>query len=143
MWRWNNMYHGGPGGIGDVYHYPMVRRGFHENPILSGIHTFMKGVHWPLYALTLLSPVFVFLRHRRREDVILVLPALMVFLYFAAVLTVLAPMPRYAIPVRPFSYALAMFSLSEIVLLFRSRHTAFHPASKDTKSHSEWGGLGA
>ena len=122
MWRWNNMYHGGPGGIGDVYHYPMVRRGFHENAALGAVHGVMKALHWPLYGLTLLSPVFLFLGHRRGEKKILfALPSAMVFLYVAAVLTVLAPMPRYAIPVRPFSYALAVFSLWEIVSLASRR----------------------
>lgn len=127
MWRWNNLYHGGPGGIGDVYHYPMVKRGFHENALLKAVHGFMKILHWPLYVLTLLSPIFLVGRLRRDEKVRLALPSLLAFLYVAAVLTVLAPMPRYAIPVRPFAYLLAMVSLSEVARM------VFHPKRREVR----------
>jgi hypothetical protein len=109
MWRWDNVYNG------DVYIYPMKRKGFHTDPVLRPIHRAMHALHWPLYLLTWLAPVLLFVRSRQlgltAQSKALLVPGA-VFWYFAIVLTALGPLPRYSIPARPFAFILAAASLA-------------------------------
>jgi len=111
LWRWDNIYNT------DVYQYPMVRKGFETNPWLHGIHRSMRWLHWPLFLLMLTVPAFAFVNWRlgilTARTVILLTPVLM-FSYFAIVLTLLMPLPRYAIPARPFVYVLAIYPLNQV-----------------------------
>lgn len=112
MWRWDNRYNG------DVYQYPMEKKGFHTHRGLHAIHTLMRWLHWPLYFLTLSAPVFLLLRQLRgtleNKPVVLMVP-LLVFVYFAGLLTILWPLPRYAIPARPFAYILSVYGLTQVL----------------------------
>jgi hypothetical protein len=44
----------------------------------------------------------------------------LIFWYFAIVLTVLGPLPRYSIPARPFAYILAAASLAVLTTHVRN-----------------------
>lgn len=118
MWHWDNVYNG------DVYIYPMHRKGFHVNPLLRSIHISMHLLHWPLFLLTLAAPMILFVLWRRgtlvRESMMLLVPVL-VFVYFAGILTILQPLPRYGIPVRPFAYIMSMASLSWLATYVKER----------------------
>lgn len=111
----------------DVYIYPMKRRGFHEDPILNGVHRPMKAAHWPLVTLAFLSPVSLLLAHRWGLSVartVVLLPLMGILLYHAAFLTLAKPIPRYTIPLRPYAYVLAVANLwvvTESVRFGRSR----------------------
>jgi hypothetical protein len=111
MWHWDNAYNG------DVYIYPMKRRGFHENAVLALVHRSMWLLHWPLYLLSLAAVLVFPLRWRRgqmdTEARILLVPVLG-FVYFVALLSIFW-MPRYSIPARPFSFVLAAAFLSWLV----------------------------
>ena len=116
MWQWDNIY------VGDVYQYPMVKPGFHTNPRLHAIHTLMRWLHWPLYLLTLAAPIFLLVSWRgglMKPEIVVLLPPLLMFLYFAGLLTLLMPLPRYAIPVRPVAYILAVYGLKETLSALR------------------------
>ncbi|MFC1843655.1 hypothetical protein ACFLZ5_02575 [Thermodesulfobacteriota bacterium] len=124
-WRWDNFYNG------DVYQYPMQRKGFDENVLLKGIHKVMKVLHWPIFVLTLMGIVAVFIRpfvlkKNLDEDYLVVVPAL-VFLYFAVLFTILIPLPRYSIPVRPFSYILAVYAIKVLIETSLSFKKTPHP----------------
>jgi 4-amino-4-deoxy-L-arabinose transferase-like glycosyltransferase len=109
MWRWDNVYNP------DVYIYPMKRKGFHTNSFLQQIHRAMHVLHWPLYLLTWLAPILLFVRSRHSglnaQSKALLVPGA-VFWYFTIVLTALGPLPRYSIPARPFAFILAAASLA-------------------------------
>lgn len=109
MWHWDNAYNG------DVDIYPMIRSGFKENLLLKLIHQFMHSLHWPLFWLSIAAPIILFVQWRRKslvkESMVILVPILG-FLCFLSVLWVLFWLPRYTIPVRPFSYLLVAFSLS-------------------------------
>jgi hypothetical protein len=116
-WHFDNTYNG------DVYIYPMVRRGFDENAILYFTHAFMRAAHWPLFLMSIAAPVLLFVLWRRGALPARALPILipaLAFIYFLAVLWLLSWLPRYTIPVRPISYILAAYTLSLISTAFSS-----------------------
>ncbi len=123
LWHWDNAYNG------DVYIYPMMRKGFEENEFLKLIHRTIRFIHWPLYLLSLAAPIILFVRWRRKTLLVrhrvLLIPVLG-FVYFLVVLSLLSWLPRYTIPARPFSYILASASLSWLLPYvkgpFHSRH---------------------
>jgi 4-amino-4-deoxy-L-arabinose transferase-like glycosyltransferase len=118
LWSFDNSYNG------DVYIYPMKRKGFEENRLLKIVHSSMRALHWPLFALTLLAPVLWIHRWRsgrlRAEQMALVIPML-AFAYFIGTLLLVSWLPRYSIPVRPLSYVLAAASLSQLTTLALQR----------------------
>jgi 4-amino-4-deoxy-L-arabinose transferase-like glycosyltransferase len=117
MWRWDNVYNG------DVYIYPMIRKPFDTNSVLRHIHRAMHVLHWPLYFLTWLAPILLFVRSRHAgltaQSKALLVPGV-VFWYFAIVLTVIGPLPRYSVPARPFAFILAAASLAVLTTLVRA-----------------------
>jgi len=118
LWSFDNAYNG------DVYIYPMKRKGFEENRLLKIVHSSMRALHWPLFALALLAPVLWIHQWRsgglRVERMALVIPML-VFAYFLGALLLVSWLPRYTIPVRPLSYVLAVASLSQLTTLALQR----------------------
>ena len=123
-WRWNIA-----SGMGDVFIYPVTRSGFHSGDnYLKAIHRIMKWLHWPLVILAFINPFFLVLNLRRKTPIekgsFYSLPSIFMILYHAVILTILFPLPRYTIPLRPYLYLLAIGSL---VYLFQ---WAFHPFYK-------------
>lgn len=117
LWKWDNFYNG------DVYQYPMVKKGFAVNATLSKIHRLMFFLHWPLYSFTLASPFLLFLSRRyggEHEKPLGPIVPLLSLVYFVGLFTLLVPLPRYGIPLRPFSYVMAMFFLFITVQLIRT-----------------------
>ena len=118
LWSFDNAYHG------DVYIYPMKRKGFEENRLLKIVHSSMRALHWPLFGLTLLAPVLWIHQRRsgglRTEQMALVIPML-AFAYLLGALLLLSWLPRYTIPIRPLSYVLAAASLSQLTTLALQR----------------------
>jgi hypothetical protein len=102
----------------------MKRKGFEENRLLKIVHSSMRALHWPLFALTLLAPVLWVHQWRsgrlRAEQMALVIPML-AFAYFIGTLLLVSWLPRYSIPVRPLSYVLAAASLSQLTTMALQR----------------------
>lgn len=123
LWHWDNAYNG------DTYIYPMIRKGFEENPFLKSIHRSMHSIHWPLYLLSLAAPVILLVGWRRKtlpiEQRTLLVPVLG-FVYSLAVLSLLSWLPRYTIPARAFSYILASASLSWLLVHAKNWFFAEH-----------------
>ncbi|MAG33693.1 MAG: hypothetical protein CL908_22675 [Deltaproteobacteria bacterium] len=117
IWNFDNVF------AGDVYIYPMVRKGFEENVVLGAIHSLMRFLHWPLFGLALAGVVLLVAQSRRRGGPRMEMwglwPSALGFVYFLAVLTVLAWLPRYSIPARPFSYIMAAACLAALVKWLR------------------------
>ncbi|MFC1862392.1 hypothetical protein ACFL1Z_00380 [Thermodesulfobacteriota bacterium] len=112
MWKWDNTY------VGDVYQYPMIKKGFQTNESLSLIHALMRMLHWPLYIIALFSPaVFLYKRYFRvlNPEENNIIPSLFLVMYFAILLSILVPLPRYAIPIRPFVYILAIYVVDNAI----------------------------
>jgi hypothetical protein len=120
MWHWDTEYNG------DVYIYPMKRRGFHENAWLRAQHSLARWLHWPLYGLALAAlPLFGWRWRRGRLPPVgpaLLVPALAFACLFVAVSAVW--MPRYSIPLRPLSFVLAAATLAWCVGRRGGKHDA-------------------
>ena len=118
FWHFDNVYNG------DVYVYPMIRKGFVEHGLLKSMHSLMRLSHWPLYALAWGGLLLLaYLTWKGKLDVAshgLWVPALG-FAYFLAVLTGISWLPRYSIPARPFSYVMVAFCLAWLVSWWQSR----------------------
>jgi hypothetical protein len=108
MWKWDNVYNG------DVYQYPMVVKGFHQENWLAALHRFMRWLHWPSIALAIMG-IGLFLvnwfGNTLAKSEYLLLAPMLVFIYFAIIFTILLPLPRYMIPVRPFVYLIGCYPL--------------------------------
>ncbi len=120
MWRWDNLY------VGDVYQYPMVRKGFEESALLAAIHSLMRALHGPLHWIAFASLLVVgraLLRRKPDEFVALAVPLIAVIAYHVATLTILMPVPRYSIPLRPFVYVLAAGAITAAVAEIQRRRT--------------------
>jgi 4-amino-4-deoxy-L-arabinose transferase-like glycosyltransferase len=108
MWKWDNVYNG------DVYQYPMVVKGFHQENWLAALHRFMRWLHWPSIALAIMGIglfLFNWFRNNLAKSEYLLLAPILVFIYFAIIFTILLPLPRYMIPVRPFVYLIGCYPL--------------------------------
>ena len=113
-WHFDNAYNG------DVYIYPMQRKGFQDHPLLKAIHRTMRALHWPLYGLTLAG--LVILAYQSACGTLPIAarslwPPALALAYFLAALTFLSWLPRYSIPARPFSYVLAVYCVAWLVQL--------------------------
>ena len=118
MWRWDNLY------MGDVYQYPMRRKGFEESALLAAIHSGMRALHAPLHWIAFASLFLVgaaILRRRADAFTALAVPLIAVIAYHMALLTVLMPVPRYSIPLRPLVYVLAAGAITAAVVELQRR----------------------
>lgn len=121
LWHWDNAYNG------DVYIYPMIRKGFEVDRVLKTIHRVMRSLHWPLFLLSLAAPAMLFVKWKRktlavRERMLLVSAS--AFLYLVGVVWLIAWFPRYTIPARPLSYILASASLCWLIDFMRNRRVS-------------------
>lgn len=120
MWQWDNIY------IGDVYQYPMIQKGFHQDNWLSWIHRVMRWLHWPALWLAIAGTAVYFINWMRNglpDSNKMLLAPVLVFIYFSIILTILVPLPRYAIPIRPFVYLVGCYPLMLGSQFLRRRFT--------------------
>lgn len=102
-------------GAGDVFVYRPLASPYFSDPPFRASRAVMKALHVPLMVLAAAGAVLAWLpgtraRHGEAAAFAARFCALL-YLYFVAVHIVTAPYPRYAIPVRPLSFLLAVFAL--------------------------------
>ncbi len=111
-WRWDVVT-----GHHDVYVYPMRRFGFHSNKILFFIHSAMKFIHWLIFWIAILCPFILFAAYKTgrlpfiSQEGVYIMPYILIIIYFFTVATLMFPIPRYFIPIRPYIYTLSIVSL--------------------------------
>lgn len=113
MWHWDNAYNG------DVYIYPMKKKGFEENHFLNALHWIMFHLHWVFYFLAWIAPFIFAIRFKTglatKKEIYLIFPIL-IFTYYIAILWFLGSwLPRYTIIIRPYAAILSVASLSWIM----------------------------
>lgn len=102
-------------GAGGPFIYPVITSIYHRNPVAAGTLYFMMFTHvfWVVIAAITscwaLARLIQLPRGNTSLFVLYIAPILLI--YFTAVHSVLAPLPRYAYPVYPFVYLLAALGL--------------------------------
>ena len=96
-------------GTGDIYIYKTQDSPLESHPVLSALKALHRFLHPLLVVLALLAlPVWLF---RIRRDAFAESPGpfLIVVLTYVAIAVVFAPWPRYALPLKPLLFGLAMW----------------------------------
>lgn len=108
-------------GVGqDVFIYEAISSPYFGEPVFVATHRLMYALHNFVVLLAAAGSLLAFLRTPRGISAEAILPIRVVALfalYFSALHMVGAPFPRYAIPMLPVIYLLALFALWRIAYL--------------------------
>ena len=120
LWSWSILQ-----GQGDVYVYPLEESGYQTSRLADATRILMKATH-PLVLVAALLGVGCVLGRGPEESASPVQgpgPRLLLALvaYYTVVYTVTAPWPRYAIPLRPELYLLAIYGAHRVGSRWRER----------------------
>lgn len=111
LWSWSNIE-----GPGDVFVYPVISTPYHYLPQFKATHAFMQATHWSFVALMAGGICIAWLPSRwsglPSEALFIARAISILLLYHAAVMMVGFPLPRYAIPMRPFLHIMSMLPVA-------------------------------
>lgn len=114
LWSWSNIE-----GPGDVFVYPVLSTPYRYLPQFKATHALMQSVHWMLVALMTAGICIAWLPQRWSgfsKDVVFVARVVSILLlYHAAIMMIGFPLPRYAIPMRPFLHMMALLPVATAV----------------------------
>jgi 4-amino-4-deoxy-L-arabinose transferase-like glycosyltransferase len=111
LWSWNII-----AGQGDVFVYPVVSTPYSYLPHFQATHAVMHATHWIFVVLMIGGIIIAWLPPVKsgfsNEAVFIARAISVLLLYHAAVMMIGFPEPRYAIPMRPFLYIMAMLPIA-------------------------------
>lgn len=111
LWSWDNI-----DGPGDVFIYPVQSTPYQYLPQFKASHALMHGIHGILVVLMAMGVVIAWLPARwsgLTENAMFVARAIsLLLLYHVAVMMIGFPLPRYAIPMRPFLYLMSLLPIA-------------------------------
>lgn len=100
-------------GMGDVFVYPVIRNPYAELAHFKFSHEIMRLVHLPLVIFSVIGSLIAWLpkdKLRLSEHSLFMVRCIsLLFGYFILLHVVVAPFPRYAIPMQPIIYSMAFF----------------------------------
>lgn len=120
FWSWS-MIHAG----GDYNVYPVKHTWYDKNPIMNISYKIMKFLH-PIIILLMHFGVLLFLLNKNnysRQQVFIMTILLALTAYFLLIHTILVPVPRYSLPLRPIVYFLAVYGVYRITDLSSQANT--------------------
>jgi 4-amino-4-deoxy-L-arabinose transferase-like glycosyltransferase len=121
-------------GMGDAFVYPVSRTPYFELGFFAGTHRISAWLHAPAMLLAVIGSLLVWWNSWRQgwKQQSLLVPQLasLLLLYFIAIHMVVAPFPRYGIPLRPVCYLLAVWTGWQLWLQIQSRLRARVPAEQ-------------
>ncbi|MDO8598149.1 MAG: glycosyltransferase family 39 protein [Sulfuricaulis sp.] len=111
LWSWSNIE-----GPGDVFVYPVESTPYNYLPQFKATHALMRATHWIFVALMAGGICIAWLPPRwsgfSKEAVFATRAISILLLYHAAIMMIGFPLPRYAIPMRPFLHIMAMLPVA-------------------------------
>ncbi|MCK5716954.1 MAG: glycosyltransferase family 39 protein [Thiomargarita sp.] len=113
-------------GMGDVFIYPVTRTPYDELTHFKISHDLMKFIHIPLVILAIIGSLIAW---RSQEDLklsqksLLVVRSISLLLgYFILLHMVVAPFPRYTVPMLPIIYGMAIFGGVQLFLGVKAKY---------------------
>jgi len=113
-------------GMGDVFIYPVIRTPYYELAHFKVSHEIMRFIHLPL---VIFSVIGSFIAWVPKEKLRLSEPGLfmvrcisLLFGYFILLHMVVAPFPRYSIPMQPIIYGMALFGGLQLFLWMKAKY---------------------
>jgi 4-amino-4-deoxy-L-arabinose transferase-like glycosyltransferase len=114
LWSWNMI-----PGTGDVFVYPMVSSPYYHLPHFQVSHVLMRTTHWFFVVLMAVGIIIAWLpaawSRLSRETVVVARVISVLLLYHAGIMMIGFPLPRYAVPMYPFLYAMSMFTVATAI----------------------------
>lgn len=120
LWSWNMVQ-----GHQEVFVYEVSSTPYQDDGLFRLTHRLSRALHWPIIGLAFMGlwiAWFTSLPYDATKPKLLLarfISALLI--YFTLLHMVGAPFPRYATPLRPLLYAMAMFTLSYCIDMIRNR----------------------
>jgi hypothetical protein len=116
LWEWSIVQ-----GVGDVFVYPVRNSPYHTSILFVFSHSFMRNSHGLLVIFMAIGCGLAWLPRGwlgiPMPTVHMVRFVSLLLVYFTLIHMIGAPFPRYSIPLRPFSYGMALFAFYGIFLL--------------------------
>lgn len=110
-WSWANIE-----GPGDVFVYPVLSTPYRYLPQFKATHVLMQSTHWILVALMVAGICIAWLPQRQsglpKDAVFIARLVSVLLLYHVAIMMIGFPLPRYAIPMRPFLHIMSMLPIA-------------------------------
>lgn len=132
FWSWNTVQ-----GVGDAFIYPISSTPYTNRRLFAWTHSCMYYLHWPLVALCLLGSLLAWhssaMRVFEPATAGVTRLASCYVLYFTLVHMIGAPFPRYAFPLRPFQFGMAVFT---VVLIHRHARNRFRRSAHGVSAAS-------
>jgi 4-amino-4-deoxy-L-arabinose transferase-like glycosyltransferase len=102
-------------GMGDVFIYPVLKSSYHDSRLFFMTYQFMYFLHWPLIILALLTNILIWLPSAKKlipaEKLAISRFLSVILLYFILVHAAGTPLPRYAIPIKPLIFGMAIYGV--------------------------------
>lgn len=120
LWSWSII-----SGQGDAFIYPVKDSPYGKSALFQLSHGLMRSLHGALVSLAVLGCVLAWSTGIRRalglaeSEMIPVQLISLLLVYATVVHMVVAPFPRYSIPLRPELYMMAAFGVSALLRLYR------------------------
>jgi len=106
-------------GMGDSFIYPVQKSPYFTHNYFQWSHAFMKAIHTAIMSLAILGSIMVWLpqkQHNISFHSLFILRSISLLIgYFILIHILVAPLPRYSVPIRPLMYGLAIFPLLPIL----------------------------
>ena len=120
FWSWDMVQ-----GAGGPFVYPPSHSPYFNNTLFKLSYKFMRLLHGPIVMLAFCGMLIVWLPLARigiDETPLIVSRVLsLLLIYYTVIHMIGAPFPRYAVPLRPFLYGMALFPLYTASLFLRKR----------------------
>lgn len=121
FWSWKILVGGK-----EIYVYRILTSMYETNSVAKGSLTLMRTLHPILLILAVFGAIYSISMYKRAEPenkkrIVIALIFFMLLFYFTAVHSVLAPLPRYSIPLRPVLYLAALVLPSYLANKYISR----------------------
>lgn len=134
MWSWDTVQ-----GMGDTFIYPVADSPYRHHPAFVASHRLMQLLHWPLVVLGIIGALLVWVpvvaRGLNSATIIGLRTLSLVLLYTTALHMLGAPFPRYATPLRPLLFIMALLPFYLVQRRLSSANTG-GPCSEIERSAS-------